>query len=62
MQKFSGKGVYSAVAIGTVSVFERRGLKVGRVEVSDAEAEIDRFEKAKKKAIKQSRLLMVKRV
>ena len=53
MTKFIGKGVYGAVAIGKISVFERRGAQVKRVSVSDAEAEIKRLDSAKEAAISQ---------
>ena len=53
MIKFTGKGVYGAVAVGKISVFERQGIKVKRVEIRDAELEIERLEKAKATAIEQ---------
>lgn len=53
MMKFTGKGVYGAVAVGKISVFERQGIKVKRVEIRDVELEIERLEKAKATAIEQ---------
>ncbi|MBQ7835602.1 MAG: phosphoenolpyruvate--protein phosphotransferase, partial [Ruminiclostridium sp.] len=53
MIKFKGKGVYGAVAIGKLSVFKRRDVQVKRIKTENAEAEILRFEEAKKKAVAQ---------
>lgn len=53
MQKFCGKGVYGAIAIGKISVFKRQEAQVRRVHVDDAKAEIKRVEAAKQKALKQ---------
>ncbi len=53
MIKFKGKGVYGAIAIGKLSVFKRRDVQVKRIKTENAEAEILRFEEAKKKAVAQ---------
>ncbi|MGN0613008.1 MAG: phosphoenolpyruvate--protein phosphotransferase [Porcipelethomonas sp.] len=53
MKKFSGRGVYSAVAIGKVKVFDRSGAKVRRERIEDIQSEIYRFENAKKTAATQ---------
>ena len=53
MLKFTGKGIYGAVAIGNISVFERRGINVRRRRVENVHAEIARFEDAKATAIGQ---------
>lgn len=53
MKKFSGKGVYGAVAVGKISVFERQGIKVKRVSIENADAEIERLENAKETATLQ---------
>ncbi len=50
MQKYSGKGVYSGIAIGKISIFRRSQARVTRQKVSDTEAELRRFEAAKDKA------------
>lgn len=55
MIKFTGKGVYGAVAIGKISVFKRRELLVTRVHIQDAEAEKQRVKNAKALAMKQLR-------
>lgn len=53
MEKFTGKGVYGAIAIGTISVFKRQDIQVKRIKISDTEAELARLESAKEKAIAQ---------
>ena len=53
MTVFQGKGVYSAVAIGKVSVFKRTEAKAERVAVDDPAAQIARVEAAKEQAIAQ---------
>ena len=53
MKKFSGKGVYSAVAIGRISVFRKRDVSVTRTHITDAAAELGRVEQAKQKATEQ---------
>lgn len=53
MEKFTGKGVYGAIAIGTISVFKRQDVQVKRIKILDAEAELVRLESAKEKAIAQ---------
>lgn len=47
MKKFKGKGVYGAVAVGKISVFKERGVKIERVYTPDSEGEKARFERAK---------------
>ena len=53
MIKFEGKGVYGAVAIGSVSVFKRGDAQVRRSHVEDVQAEYKRFEQAKELAAQQ---------
>ena len=53
MKKFSGKGVYSAVAIGRISVFRKRDVSVTRTHITDAAAELERVEQTKQKATEQ---------
>ena len=50
MHKFSGKGVYGAIAVGEISVFKRQEPKVRRNHVEDTKTEISRLEKAKSEA------------
>lgn len=53
MTKFSGKGVYGAIAIGKISVFKRQELSVRRNHITDVEREKARLEAAKELAISQ---------
>lgn len=47
MNKFTGKGVYGAIAIGKISVFKKRDTEVKRIHIDDTEGEKSRFEEAK---------------
>lgn len=47
MNKYKGKGVYGAVAIGKISVYKRQELSVKRTRIEDVEAEKKRVEHAK---------------
>lgn len=53
MDKYTGKGVYGAIAIGKISVFKKRDADVKRVRVEDAENEKRRFEEAKTASVEQ---------
>lgn len=53
MKKYSGKGVYGAIAIGKISVLKKNDAAVPRVHVEDAAAEKARVEKAKQAAAEQ---------
>lgn len=53
MTKFVGKGVYSAVAIGRISLFSKNDVAVQRVRVEDTKAELARLEAAKAAASEQ---------
>ncbi len=50
MRKFYGKSVYGAIAMGTVSVLEKREAKIRRAHTNDTKKEIKRLEAAKRKA------------
>lgn len=53
MKRFQGKGVYSAVAAGKISLFQKTDAAVKRVRVADIKAEKARFEQAKALAVRQ---------
>jgi len=53
VKKFQGKGVYSAIAIGKIALFNKPDAKVKRVRVVDTDNEKTRFEQAKTLAIQQ---------
>ena len=56
MIKFKGKGVYGAVAIGRISVFNRQEAQVRRIHITDAEFEKNRIKEAEAVAIRQLKL------
>ena len=47
MKKYIGKGVYGAVSIGRITVFQKKTAMVNRVHISDTKAEKERVEAAK---------------
>lgn len=53
MKKFTGKGVYGAVAMGKISVFQKQDTLIQRTSVKDIEAEKARVEAAKAAAAEQ---------
>lgn len=57
MKKFTGKGVFGAVAIGRISVFRKADVQVKRVRVEDTGAEKARFAAAKEASAEQLRVL-----
>lgn len=55
MKKYTGKGVYGAVAMGTISIFKRQEVAVKRNHITDVEAEKARLATAKELAQNQLR-------
>lgn len=53
MKAFVGKGVYGAIAAGTVSIFRKRDEAVRRIHIEDTEAEKQRVELAMKESTAQ---------
>ncbi len=53
MKKYTGKGVYGAVAIGKISIFKRQEVSVKRERIEDTEAQKQRVEEAKALATEQ---------
>ena len=53
MRIVEGKGVFGAIAIGEISFFKRKDVKVTRVKVMDTDNEVERFVEAKKETINQ---------
>ena len=53
MKKFTGKGVYGAIAMGKISVFQKQDTLIQRTSVKDTEAEKARVEAAKAAAAEQ---------
>ena len=53
MMTLKGKGVYGAIALGRISVFNRKETSVKRIHINNIEAEKERFEAAREKAKEQ---------
>lgn len=53
MRRYTGKGVYGAVAAGRISVFKRNEVSVKRIRIEDTEKEKQRVKKAKKDATEE---------
>lgn len=53
MKQFTGKGVYGAIAMGKISVFQKQDTLIQRTSVKDTEAEKARVETAKAAAAEQ---------
>lgn len=53
MTTLKGKGVYGAIALGTISVFTRKEVSVKRTHIDDPAAEKERLKAAKEKAAAQ---------
>lgn len=60
MEKLGGKKIFSGVAIGKIKFFTKAQNQVVRKRVEDTEAEITRYEEAKKTAIEQLHALYEK--
>ena len=61
MLKFTGKGVYGAIAVGKASVFfKKKKTKIRRTGIVDIEAEFARVEAAKAKAAEELFLIYEK--
>lgn len=55
MKKYTGKGVYGAIAIGNISVFKRNEVMVKRTHITDVASEKERLVHAKEMSIAQLR-------
>ncbi len=53
MEIYNGKSVFSGIAIGRISVYKKGEQQVKRNRITDVDAELSRFEDAKKTAIGQ---------
>lgn len=53
MEKYNGKSVFGGIAIGRISVYKKGEQQVKRNRITDVDAELSRFEDAKKTAIEQ---------
>ena len=62
MVVYEGKAVFEGIAIGKISVYAKNEQSVKRVKVEDTAAEIERYAKAREKAIDQLKVLYEKAV
>ncbi len=62
MEKYSGKKINKGIAIGKILFYEKKENVVNRHHVEDVDAEIERYEYAKTKAIGQLTLLYKKAI
>ncbi|MDE7435470.1 MAG: phosphoenolpyruvate--protein phosphotransferase [Lachnospiraceae bacterium] len=53
MQAYQGKSVFGGIAIGRISVYKKDEQQVKREKITDADAEMKRYEEAKEEAIRQ---------
>lgn len=53
MEIYNGKSVFGGIAIGRISVYKKGEQQVKRNRITDIDAELSRFENAKKTAIRQ---------
>ena len=53
MKKYQGKGVYGAIAIGNISLFQKPETTVKRVHIEETDSEKARFEQAKAASLTQ---------
>ena len=53
MQIYNGKSVFGGIAIGKISVYQKKEQQVKRVKIEDPDQEMARYEKAKAEGIKQ---------
>jgi len=60
MEKYTGKSVFSGIAIGKASVFQKKEQQVRRLKITDAEEEKKRYANAVKTASKELQVLYEK--
>lgn len=53
MQIYNGKSVFGGIAIGKISVYQKKEQQVKRVKIEDPDQEMARYEKAKEEGIRQ---------
>lgn len=53
MQTFKGKSVFGGIAIGRISVYQKSRQQVRRTRIEDTEAELARYERARKETMDQ---------
>ena len=53
MEIYKGKSVFGGIAIGRISVYQKKEQQVKRVKIEDPDKEMERYEKAKAEGIRQ---------
>ena len=53
MKKYQGEGVYGAIAIGNISLFQKPETAVKRIHIEEPDSEKARFEQAKAASLTQ---------
>ena len=53
MEQYSGKSIFKGTAIGRIFFYSKEQQKVRRARIENVEAEIERYEAAKEKAVNQ---------
>lgn len=53
MERFTGKSIFQAIAIGPICIYKKAPVTVVRLHVTNVEDEINRFESAKEKALEE---------
>lgn len=62
MREYSGKSVYSGIAIGPIKVIKKDNSQVKRIHITDTESEVNRFVQAKQNSKEQLEKLYEKAV
>ena len=57
MQVYNGKSVFGGIAIGKISVYQKKEQQVKRIKIEDPDQEMARYEAAKAKGIQQLQVL-----
>lgn len=53
MKTYSGKSVFGGIAIGKISVYQKKEQMIKRVKITDTDAEVERYNAARQEAILQ---------
>ncbi len=62
MERYNGKSVFGGIAVGKISLYQRKTEKIKRYHVEDIQSEIARFHAAKQEAVQQLSSLFDKAV
>ena len=59
MEKYTGKKIFNGIAIGKIKFYEKVENQIVRKKVENADAELERYEQAKTKAMEQLHQLTI---